>query len=122
AARYADEWNGNFISAEGYRERNRRLDALLDEIERPPDSVRRSVMLGTIFARDDADLRRKLEARQMTAEQAMSAGHVVGTAEMWPEQLSSYAKAGAERIMLQWLDLDDLEGLETIAREVLPAL
>jgi hypothetical protein len=29
------------------------------------------------------------------------------------------AEAGVQRIMLQWLDLDDLDGLEALAKAVL---
>ena len=28
-------------------------------------------------------------------------------------------QAGVQRVMLQWLDLDDMAGLETLARDVL---
>jgi hypothetical protein len=38
---------------------------------------------------------------------------------MWRDQLREYIEAGIERFMLQWLDQDDLEGLEVVAREVL---
>jgi len=34
--------------------------------------------------------------------------------------LGRLAEAGVQRIMLQWLDLDDLDGLEALARGVLP--
>ena len=32
------------------------------------------------------------------------------------------AQAGVQRVMLQWLDLDDLDGIELFARSVLPQL
>jgi hypothetical protein len=34
--------------------------------------------------------------------------------------LEQYAAAGVQRIMLQWLELDDLDGLEALAQAVLP--
>jgi hypothetical protein len=34
--------------------------------------------------------------------------------------LEQFAQAGVQRIMLQWLELDDLAGLEALARAVLP--
>jgi alkanesulfonate monooxygenase SsuD/methylene tetrahydromethanopterin reductase-like flavin-dependent oxidoreductase (luciferase family) len=36
------------------------------------------------------------------------------------EQIGAYGAAGVEEIMVQRLDLDDLEGLQIIAEEVLP--
>jgi hypothetical protein len=41
---------------------------------------------------------------------------------MMVDQLSQLAEAGVQRVMLQWIDLDDLEGLEAIAKHVLPQL
>jgi hypothetical protein len=38
------------------------------------------------------------------------------------EQLSQLSEAGVQRVMLQWIDLDDIDGLEIIARDVLPQL
>ena len=44
---------------------------------------------------------------------------VVGTGGQIREQLGAWAEVGVQRIMLQWLDLDDLDGLETLAAAVL---
>jgi hypothetical protein len=44
----------------------------------------------------------------------------VGTTAMLVDDLGRYADVGVERFMLQWLDLDDIDGLEMIASEVLP--
>jgi hypothetical protein len=35
------------------------------------------------------------------------------------EQLARLAETGIDRVMLQWLDLDDLDGLEALATAVL---
>ena len=42
AARFADEWNGVYLSADGFRERSRLLDDLLREQGRQPGEVRRT--------------------------------------------------------------------------------
>jgi alkanesulfonate monooxygenase SsuD/methylene tetrahydromethanopterin reductase-like flavin-dependent oxidoreductase (luciferase family) len=44
---------------------------------------------------------------------------VVGSGEQVAEAVAAFEAAGAQRIMLQWLDLDDLEGLEALARLLL---
>jgi hypothetical protein len=35
------------------------------------------------------------------------------------EQLNALEQAGVQRIMLQWLDLDDLESLRVLAKGIL---
>jgi hypothetical protein len=37
-------------------------------------------------------------------------------------QLNQLVEAGVQRVMLQWIDLDDLDGIEAIAQKVLPQL
>jgi F420-dependent oxidoreductase-like protein len=60
AARYASEWNGVFLSADRFAGLNRRLDRLLVAEDRRPEDVRRSVMVGTVIARHEEELARKL--------------------------------------------------------------
>ncbi|MDX1663116.1 MAG: LLM class F420-dependent oxidoreductase [Candidatus Promineifilaceae bacterium] len=121
-ARYADEWNGVFITATDYADRNSRLDELLVREGRQPEDVRRSLMTGTIFGRTDNVVRQKLEKRGRSAEEMRQAGLIVGTADDFVEQIERYAEAGAYRVMLQWLDLDDMDGLEAMASRVIPQL
>ncbi len=113
-ARYADEWNAVYIPAARYAYLNRRLDELLEEVGRDPRSVRRSIMTGLIFGRTDAEVREKLRGRDVTT--LRERGIIVGTATGVREQVEQLVEAGAERVMLQWLDLDDLDGLEALAR------
>ena len=47
-------------------------------------------------------------------------GAVIGTPGEVVEILGAKAEAGVESIMLQWMDQDDIAGLELVAREVLP--
>jgi alkanesulfonate monooxygenase SsuD/methylene tetrahydromethanopterin reductase-like flavin-dependent oxidoreductase (luciferase family) len=122
AARYADEWNSLFVSPQRFADLNRRMDGLVREAGRQPQSVTRSLMLGTIFARDRNDMARKMTGRGWSAEAAPEHGQIAGTPEMWVEQLRAYRDAGVQRVMLQWLDLDNIPGIETVAREVLPAV
>lgn len=116
-ARYCDEWNGVLIPPERYAYLNARLDGYLGEQGRAPASVRRSLMTGLVFGRDDAEVERRLRGRAV-AELAKS-GIIVGTAGAVREGLAAFAEAGVQRIMLQWLELDDLEGLEALAKAVL---
>ena len=125
AARYAREWNAVFIPPAELARLNARLDELLAQHGRQPGEVRRSLMTGCVFGRDDGEVQRKVEARtrgQRSADELRQRGLVVGTAGQVVEQCARLAEAGAQRLMLQWLDLDDLDGLEALAKEVLPQL
>lgn len=120
-AKYADEWNAVFLAPEGVRQRNEQLDTLLRENGRQPGDVRRSLMTGCIFGRDEAEVKRKLEPRNVTYEELRQEARLaVGTGNQIVEQLGRWAEAGIYRVMLQWLDLDDLDGLEAMAKSVLP--
>jgi hypothetical protein len=44
---------------------------------------------------------------------------VAGSLSAVQEQLAALEEAGLQRIMLQWLSLDDLESLEVLAKGVL---
>ncbi len=116
-ARYADEWNGVFIPPKRFAYLSERLDALLEENGRPREAVRRSLMTGLIFGRDDAEVTQKLRGRD--ADTLRKRGIIVGTPGEVQEQLAAFAEAGVQRIMLQWLDLDDMDGLEALAQAVL---
>ncbi len=120
AARYAQEWNGVLAPVATIAERNLQLNALLREHGREPTAVRRSLMTNIVFGRDDATVRRKLDGRD--AAPLRDRGFIVGTAPAVVDQIGAFAAAGVQRIMLQWLDLDDLDGLEALAATVLPQL
>ena len=36
------------------------------------------------------------------------------------EQINAYGKSGADELILQWFDLDDIDGLRAFATSVLP--
>ena len=77
------------------------------------------------FGMDDADVRQKVEARtkgKLTVEEFAARGYVVGTGNQMVDQISKFAEHGVQRIMLQWLALEDLDGLEAMAKSVLPQL
>jgi alkanesulfonate monooxygenase SsuD/methylene tetrahydromethanopterin reductase-like flavin-dependent oxidoreductase (luciferase family) len=81
-------------------------------------------MTGIIFPRDWAGVERQLKDEDswwydQTPEELRQEGLIVGTSEKIGEQLQQYSTAGVQRIMLQWLDQDDLEGLEALTGSVL---
>lgn len=119
--RYAEEWNCVSLVPQKFTRLNIRLDELLTKAGRDPATVRRSMMTGCVFGKDESALQRKLNARKRSLEQLHEQGVVAGDATSVREQLAQLERAGLQRIMLQWLDLDDLEGLEALARSILPS-
>jgi alkanesulfonate monooxygenase SsuD/methylene tetrahydromethanopterin reductase-like flavin-dependent oxidoreductase (luciferase family) len=122
AARYADEWNAVYTPPSQFVDLNAELDRLLAAEGRPPEAVRRSVMAGCVYGRDRAEVERKVSARtqgRKKPHELRAKGVVVGTAPEMREQLAALEQAGVRRVMLQWLELDDLPGLEAMARGIL---
>ncbi|RME12047.1 MAG: LLM class F420-dependent oxidoreductase [Ardenticatenia bacterium] len=117
-ARYADEWNAVFIPPARIAELNARLDELLRAEGRRPSDVRRSLMTGLIFGRDATELARKLEGRP-PADELRARGLIVGTPPEVREQIAALETVGVQRVMLQWLDLDDVDGLAALAEALL---
>jgi len=120
AARYADEWNAVFVPATRFTELNARLDTLLERRGRRPNAVRRSLMTGVVFGLDAAEVERNLRGRSPQA--LRDRGVVIGTPDEVAAALDLLAKAGVQRVMLQWLSLEDLDGLEALADAVTPWL
>ncbi len=112
-ARYADEWNGVFISPATYRERSGLLNELLARQGRKPQAVKRSLMTEVVFGETDAAFKAKLGQRD-------TENIIAGTPSQVIDRIGAYVEAGVERFMLQWLDLDDLDGIEKLAKSVLP--
>jgi len=115
--KYASEWNAVYIPPDEFAKRNRQLNEMLAANGRAPSSVRRSLMTGCYFGRDEAEVQRKLGKR--SRDDLRKQGVVIGTAAEVVDQLGEYARVGVQRIMLQWLELDDLDGLEAMAKSVL---
>ena len=129
-ARYADIWNGVFIGPDEFRARSAALDELLVAAGRQPGDVRRTLMTGIFFGRDLAALDRQLESERAFRPELAATPRdeliaimrrrnvIVGTPDMVKEQIAAYVQAGAEELMLQWLDQDDIEGLRGLAEVV----
>ena len=133
-ARYADIWNGTFLSPDAFREHSAHLDELLEEAGRQPGSVRRTIMHTLLFGNDMAAVDKRLNWRHndpnlagkpmedvVTSMRATNRA-IVGTPDMVAEQIKAYGDAGVEELMLQWFDLDDIDGLHAFAESVLPRI
>src|SRR5918997_7174504 len=119
AARYADEWNAVFLKAEAFMDLNARLDELVREAGRVPEQVRRTLMTRVIFGRTEADVDRKLDGELRDHQPAAV---LLGTTGEIVERLGHLSEAGVQRVMLQWLEGDDINALGAMAHSVLPQL
>ncbi|HVB20701.1 MAG TPA: TIGR03560 family F420-dependent LLM class oxidoreductase [Ktedonobacteraceae bacterium] len=134
AARYAHIWNGVFLSPDQFHERSEILDGLLIQAGRQPGDVQRTLMHSVYFGRDHAELDRRLHWRHedenlmgKTLDEAIQyiateQHNIVGTPDMCIEQIKAFEAAGVQELMLQWFDMDDIDGLRAFAESVLPAL
>jgi F420-dependent oxidoreductase-like protein len=124
-ARYADEWNALFIPPAEFSRLNSLLDHYIAHQGRQLGAVRRSMMTGCIFGSDPVEVENKVSLRthgQRTVSEMHERGMVVGTADEIVEQCRQLAGVGVQRLMLQWLDLDDTAGLEAMADGILDKL
>jgi F420-dependent oxidoreductase-like protein len=133
-ARYADEWNLTTASPSLYRARSERLEGYCAEIGRNPAEIRRSVAVGFLVGGSEHELNRRSEVMRglipnlasVDASEVPNAvrdvGWVAGTPDHFIECLRALEAEGVGRAMLQLNDLADIEALELIANEVMPAL
>ena len=118
-ARYADEWNAVFVTADEFAKLNAGLGESLREAGRASDQVRRTLMTRAVFGRTEADVDRKLDG---VARDQLEPAVIAGTSGELVERLGHLSEAGVQRVMLQWLEVDDLDSLEAMADTVLPQL
>lgn len=123
AAHWADEYNTFMVSPE---ECARRRSMVVDACEaagREPLTF--SLMTSVLVGRDGSEYE---ERRARMAELRDESGFapsdewIAGTVEEAAEKLRVYEQAGVERVMLQHLLHDDLDMVELIGRELIPAL
>jgi F420-dependent oxidoreductase-like protein len=130
AARFADEYNTTFPTADEVRERRGRIVAACEEAGREP--IPFSVMTCVLVGRDRDELRER--ARRLAAWRgaedadpdrwmaAQPPAWVMGTVDEVAERLRELGEAGAGRVMCQHLLHDDLDAVELLGREVAPRL
>jgi F420-dependent oxidoreductase-like protein len=125
AAAYADEYNTVAATVEQVRERRAAIVAACEKAGREP--IPFSIMAPALVGRDAAELERRTSelsawtGRPVDLEELDRTG-IAGTVEQAAERLRAYAEAGAERAFLQCLLHRDLDMVELIGRELVPAV
>jgi alkanesulfonate monooxygenase SsuD/methylene tetrahydromethanopterin reductase-like flavin-dependent oxidoreductase (luciferase family) len=125
AARFADEYNTVMPTLAEIEQRRAAIVAACERAGRDP--IPFSVMTTTLVGADRADLQRRADrfaewTGQRVDLEALPETWIAGTVEEVVEQLRHYADAGVERVYLQHLVHRDLEAVELIGRELVPAV
>ena len=129
AARWADEYNVNFSTVETIRAARDRVHAAWEAAGRSDPPVF-SLMTGTIVGADRDDLLDRA-SRVMALEsetgdpkawlESVADEWIVGTTDEVLERLELLSEAGIQRVMMQYLVHDDLDGVRIIGRDLIPA-
>ena len=126
-AKEADEWNSHAPGLEAYRGKRVRLEEHCRAVGRDPDAIHRSWMGGIVIGRDAPEVLEKGGWMQSflaalsgisprSAPDELRRRHwLVGTPDEVGSQLDAWSAVGVERVMLQWYNLDDLDGLALLA-------
>jgi F420-dependent oxidoreductase-like protein len=131
AARWADEYNANFVPPEFCRGARARLSAACEAIGRDPASLPMSLANTVLVGEDRSELERRgsrlMERRGQSGDVGAFLGglgrdRVVGTTQQVVDRLGQFAEVGVERVMMQHLLHDDLEAVALIGQEIIPGV
>jgi F420-dependent oxidoreductase-like protein len=131
-ARWADEYNFAFASPEQAAEKRHAVHEACRDVGRDPATIVVSLMTGLVLGADRDEVARS--AGEIARHQGkhvedphayaaeLSGNWIVGTPDEVVARLREYEAAGVERVFLQHLLHRDLDAVELLAREVIPAL
>jgi alkanesulfonate monooxygenase SsuD/methylene tetrahydromethanopterin reductase-like flavin-dependent oxidoreductase (luciferase family) len=135
-ARFADIWNATRLTPDEFRARSAQLDELARTAGRATNAIKRTAMLPVICGRVIVELEQRVYGvRQLfpdlgaipldallDAMRDIFGAMIVGTPEAVISAMRTYAAAGVEELIIQWFGVDDLEGLQLLAEQVLPQI
>jgi alkanesulfonate monooxygenase SsuD/methylene tetrahydromethanopterin reductase-like flavin-dependent oxidoreductase (luciferase family) len=135
-ARFADIWNSPPLSVEQFQAASSLLDELLRKAGRQPADVKRTALVPVLCGRGPAELEMQFRASRLLrsdlpthpwetvleALRSMEPTLIVGPPDTVIAGLQAYADAGVDELIIHWRGLDDIEGLERLAEQVLPYL
>ena len=125
AARFADEFNIDWLTPEQAAAAYERVDRACEAVGRDPKDLARSISLVLCCATSDRELERRLEATRCgmgeDEEDAIDVG-AVGSPQQVVDCLGEFSEVGVSRVYLEVYDMTDLDQLALVGQEVLPHL
>jgi F420-dependent oxidoreductase-like protein len=119
AATYGSEYNLPFQSPENVAAAFARVRRACERRDRDPDDLVYSAAVVVCCGTDEAEVTKRA-ANIGRAPDELRKNGAAGTPDEVVAKLERYAEAGASRIYLQVLDVDDLDHVRLLGREVLP--
>jgi alkanesulfonate monooxygenase SsuD/methylene tetrahydromethanopterin reductase-like flavin-dependent oxidoreductase (luciferase family) len=133
-ARYAEIWNMRRPTPDTFRALSAKLDELVRAAGREPNAIKRTILMPIICWRDTAELERCLQPyRQIFPKyvdtpvdalldevRGLFTTVIVGAPDEVIHQIRAYESVGVEELIIQWFGVEDVEGLQVIAEQVLP--
>lgn len=121
AARFASEFNLPFAPKDTWVTQRGRVQDACRDIGRDPDELTYSVALVVCVGESESEIARRAASIGREVDELRQNG-VCGTPAEAVARLREWGEAGAERVYLQVLDLDDLDHIELLGREVRTAV
>jgi F420-dependent oxidoreductase-like protein len=127
-AEFADEWNVTRVTPDELRAKAHVLERHCAAVGREPSEIGRSLMIPVAIGRTPAEAAARRERAhalfpRIPADEASwrTAAFLQGTPAAVIADLRRWAAVGVQRVMCQMLDMTDLEAMDLIAHEVVPA-
>lgn len=117
AARFASEFNLPFAPKDFWVAQRARVQDACRDLGRDPDELTWSVALVVCVGEDEDEIARRAAAIGRDVDELRENG-VCGTPAEAVARLREWRDAGAERVYLQVLDVDDLDHIALLGRDV----
>ncbi len=121
AAHYAHEFNVPFAPVEAFTAQRARVVKACEDRGRDPETMVFSAALVLCCGENDGEVERRAGNIGRAADELRENG-AAGTPSEVLDKIATYVEAGAERIYLQMLDMDDLDHLRLVADQVMKLL
>jgi F420-dependent oxidoreductase-like protein len=109
AARYADEWNGGYMSSDAYRHKTKVLDEWCEKVGRDPASIDRSILVHFYMSSSG------------TVPERQRDGSIHGEPQQVIDQIGRYAGAGAGLVAFVIRPPIDWDAVQSLIEDVMPA-
>ena len=121
AAKFAAEFNMPFQSMDAFTAQCARVREACTTIGRDPKSLVYSTAQVVAIGRNDAEVAKRAAAIGREVDE-LKANGLCGTPAEVIEKIEKWKAAGAERLYLQVLDLNDLDHVELIGSDIIPKI